>query len=726
MRRRTKGAEGSGRGLAEGRHRQGEPQSGESVSVLHGKEPDPFNQRGGSASRRGGGKSRRRGGGRGRGGGGAVGNDELILQGGGADRGSRGNHRGRSQSRPQHNRNPGGTKYMTQEDIERLVRSDSQELIRYITENEGGFLAAYSFERNCHHPLILKYLIKFLYLLVKSDDNDLAARIVAYVFNDTVGKGSSIFCNHLDTLIKKMPSEQRRHIKSENLVYLNYLIEIGMFAISAAPQSVMYTFPHLSINNTVQMFPLVDGDSVSLLVPKAQALTDEYNMAQRDVVPQRPIKNVPGVDISAPPPQHLTELSVLPTTDEIHPYAAKPYLRPNITKGGYTDWEHYLDVQFRLMREDFVAPLRDGIRTLELKGAASKNLSDVRIYEGVSVCNTVCLFSGIGFQIQFDVRKFKRVNWEHSKRLIFGSLLCFSRDNFQTIYFAKVVKRDPKLLKDGLVTVQFEGERVEDVFQIDPNERFVMVESTAYFEAYRHILEGIKRASELHLTDRLQIFKKYLVDCQVTPPISVPRYLRISNKRFRLKEVIGIKTSRHDVIVTDISSWPPHEHTSLDTSQLCAFRAALTQEVSVIQGPPGTGKTFIGLKVVEALVANKEKFQSSNFPILVLCYTNHALDQFLNGILSITTQGSKKVDIVRIGGRCKTESLKGCVLKAKVEDIRARRLLPSGLAKRSSKHRKAVLEHQETIETVQKTLEVLQSTFNTSPLSANTRKTHKN
>ena len=703
-RRRPTGAEGSGGALAEGG--QGEPRSGELS-----REPNPFNQRGGSAQRRGGGRSRRRGGGRGRGGASAVGNDELIRHRGGADRGSHGNHRGRSHSRPQHNRNPGGTKYMTQEDIERLARSDSQELIRYITENEGGFLAAYSYERNCHHPLMLKYLIKFLYLLVKSDDNDLAARIVAHVFDDSVGVGSSVFRTNLDTLIRKMPTETRRHIVSENPQYLSYLIEIGMFAISAVPLSVMYTFPYLSIKDTIRRLSLAGGVDIYFLIPKANALEHEFTNAPTLVMPQQPSKSVGvgGIDISAPPPQHLTELSVLPTTDEIHPHAAKPYLRPNITKGGYTDWEHYLDVQFRLMREDFVAPLRDGIRTFELKGAASKYLSEVRIYEGVSVCNTVCLFSGVGFQIQFDVTKFRRVNWEHSKRLIFGSLLCFSRDNFQTIYFATVVKRDPKLLTNGLVTVQFEGDQVRDVFQIDPNERFVMVESTAYFEAYRHILEGLKRASELHLTDRLQIFKKYLVDCQVNTPVPVPRYLRISDhKLFRLKEVIDIKTSRPDVVVTDISSWPPHEHTGLDASQLCAFRAALTQEVSVIQGPPGTGKTFIGLKVVEALVANKEKFRSSNFPILVLCYTNHALDQFLEGILSITTQGSKKLNIIRIGGRCKTKTLESCVLKVKIDEIRAERALPHHIAKQSSELRKEVLVHQETIEIVQKSTEALQ------------------
>lgn len=47
----------------------------------------------------------------------------------------------------------------------------------------------------------------------------------------------------------------------------------------------------------------------------------------------------------------------------------------------------------------------------------------------------------------------------------------------------------------------------------------------------------------------------------------------------------------------------------------------------MIQGPPGTGKTFVALRIVEMLLLNRV----SNRPILVVCYTNHALDQFLEG-----------------------------------------------------------------------------------------------
>lgn len=41
----------------------------------------------------------------------------------------------------------------------------------------------------------------------------------------------------------------------------------------------------------------------------------------------------------------------------------------------------------------------------------------------------------------------------------------------------------------------------------------------------------------------------------------------------------------------------------------------------------------MGLKIVQAFLTNEQVWQSTlqKFPILVVCYTNHALDQFLEG-----------------------------------------------------------------------------------------------
>ncbi|WP_337219490.1 AAA domain-containing protein, partial [Vibrio parahaemolyticus] len=76
------------------------------------------------------------------------------------------------------------------------------------------------------------------------------------------------------------------------------------------------------------------------------------------------------------------------------------------------------------------------------------------------------------------------------------------------------------------------------------------------------------------------------------------------------------------------------------------------------QGPPGTGKTYIGTKIAQTLLVN------SKFSILVVCYTNHALDQFLENILKFTDS------IARVGSRSKNEAMEKLSLKHWREAIR--------------------------------------------------------
>lgn len=99
------------------------------------------------------------------------------------------------------------------------------------------------------------------------------------------------------------------------------------------------------------------------------------------------------------------------------------------------------------------------------------------------------------------------------------------------------------------------------------------------------------------------------------------------------------------------------------SDKLEAVRTALTKELAIIQGPPGTGKTYVGLKVAEVLLRNDHLFSG---PILVVCYTNHALDQFLEGIMRFCG------NIVRVGSRCKNPELKRFNLKEIRAQIRRR------------------------------------------------------
>ena len=63
---------------------------------------------------------------------------------------------------------------------------------------------------------------------------------------------------------------------------------------------------------------------------------------------------------------------------------------------------------------------------------------------------------------------------------------------------------------------------------------------------------------------------------------------------------------------------------------LKAIEHALTNRVAIIQGPPGTGKTFLMTKIAEILL---NLTVAPDGPILVITYKNHALDEFLKGLI---------------------------------------------------------------------------------------------
>lgn len=141
-------------------------------------------------------------------------------------------------------------------------------------------------------------------------------------------------------------------------------------------------------------------------------------------------------------------LSVIPTQEDILT-GERPFLRRNKIYGSYHDAEHYLDVQFRLLREDFVRPLRDGIaQLLERIGSAKIGaLQDIRVYKDAQLLYPVCTSDGLRYKIKFDITKLRNVRWENSKRLIFGSLMCLSKDKFESFIFATVANRDVTDLK---------------------------------------------------------------------------------------------------------------------------------------------------------------------------------------------------------------------------------------------------------------------------------------
>ncbi|XP_059147745.1 NFX1-type zinc finger-containing protein 1-like [Physella acuta] len=341
------------------------------------------------------------------------------------------------------------------------------------------------------------------------------------------------------------------------------------------------------------------------------------------------------------PPDDYTDITIFPDTEEINT-SIEPFLRANKTKGPYRDLQHYLDIHARLMKEDYVAPIREGLK--EYRDAQENERkpkeSDLRFYYDVKLVTIKCEPQGITHFVSFNNSSLKHVDWEFSMRLIFGSLLVFTKDDFETVTFATVANKDVAKVKRGIIQVIFQN-HLEVVFTSSENDTYIMAETTAFFESYRHVLEGL-------IAMRTIPFQKHIIYCK--REISPPKYLN-KNSSYNLNTIMTETYDEFPVSILADSNWPDCSETELNDLQYKALKLALTKELAVIQGPPGTGKTYLGLKIMDILLENKSHVRCEG-PILVVCYTNHAIDQFLEGVLEFCTDG-----IVRVGGRSKSEKL---------------------------------------------------------------------
>ncbi len=88
-----------------------------------------------------------------------------------------------------------------------------------------------------------------------------------------------------------------------------------------------------------------------------------------------------------------------------------------------------------------------------------------------------------------------------------------------------------------------------------------------------------------------------------------------------------------------------------DETQQRAVQLAMDSEVVLVQGPPGTGKTYVGVQMVKAMLEAEQRWPGGGrLQILCLCYTNHALDSFLEALLDA---GVPPQLFVRLGGSAK-------------------------------------------------------------------------
>ncbi|KAI9014572.1 RNA helicase [Phycomyces nitens] len=350
-----------------------------------------------------------------------------------------------------------------------------------------------------------------------------------------------------------------------------------------------------------------------------------------------------------------------------------PNIPINHVRGPYESTDEYLYTHFELMRQDCLIPLQKAVQSYRLTADKPKDklglsmsddqadtvsLSrDYRLYEHVHLNAVVFGSRQVLYRISFRLPYYCRVRWPQSKRLMEGTMVLLSKDNFESdIKIATVVNRGEEPMRGSsrfeyMINIKLECDNDQDPFGFgDPSaakqETYVMIEApTGYFEAYRHILTVLKntQADELPLAP-------YLVD--ISQDIRLPYYA--SQKQYYdidPSRVTNHREQRRNLVQANVE-WP-EQNTGMDRTQMDALQTMITNNVAIIQGPPGTGKTFVGTYGMRVLLKN---FDQGLGPIVCICQTNHALDQFLEHVLEFDNR------VIRIGARSRSDLLKEHVL----------------------------------------------------------------
>ncbi|EKM56223.1 uncharacterized protein PHACADRAFT_209697 [Phanerochaete carnosa HHB-10118-sp] len=338
-------------------------------------------------------------------------------------------------------------------------------------------------------------------------------------------------------------------------------------------------------------------------------------------------------------------ISVLPTADEI--MSKEPaFMRTAAEVDSTTSDQRFathLDNQFRLYREDMLHELRE---ELQIALGQRKGRHRGLVIDGLQLVDMY----GVAGQ-----GKGRNDKWGIVLRMEPGKdLWFFQRDKPKDR--KQYLINDRKLIKDGsMAALIIDGtvvafpniRRDEDRLSRNPPEFVLLLESkhsamdtlcrffrtqnvkliqidTAVF-SYEPVLKTLQQVTSMPLAPELVQWEPGKV---LEPPPNSPEAIIAALIRDPKQDLKGLIQSPKSII--------------LDDAQAESLLSCLKKRVALVQGPPGTGKSFVG-----ALVA-KIFHDFTNLKILVCCYTNHALDQFLEDLLDI---GIPQSSLVRLGGK---------------------------------------------------------------------------
>ncbi|RYP86635.1 hypothetical protein DL769_000703 [Monosporascus sp. CRB-8-3] len=302
----------------------------------------------------------------------------------------------------------------------------------------------------------------------------------------------------------------------------------------------------------------------------------------------------------------------------------------------------HLDNQYRLLREDMNGELREDLQVSlgRKRGRRSAlvlhSLVPVRMdlgdNRGKSSLAVICQ-KGLEELRKLPEgsrrRKFLTDNKNYLKHQAFGALFQCGK----VCGFA-FVNRNVDLLcvEPPAVCLQFtDGKTLGKALlalKSPDTVNFILVDTPVF--AYEPVLNELKTMNDLPLQDVLLNVEESSGTYEDSNKLELPSGLQSLVSQLRSAPTTGK------------GAHPVGTNARMDSSQLESLLSALEQRLSVIQGPPGTGKSFIGAHIVQCLYSNSKQ------RVMVIAYTNHALDQFLEELMDA---GIPENTMIRLGSK---------------------------------------------------------------------------
>ncbi|KAK7994415.1 hypothetical protein PG991_016003 [Apiospora marii] len=507
-------------------------------------------------------------------------------------------------------------------------------------------------EGGCHRRDISMQELTDCVQLVLDATHELLNREKRLAFCETL---PALF-GQLDLVIPFLDTDNDRRLKSDRLSILRKIARLSTARMTASTNAGQAGSSMKAAANAPSVYPR------ELKLPGTRHDNDHLNIADISILPTSGELLCDQVDY-------------LPSTDFRQPhFLDEPAQR-------------YLDTHFRLLRYDVFGPLKDVLGALIPSIACNADLAKLRNFDAnvhlypKSSISHVSVDDRRGFELhvtftppknlQKKTAKERHQWWSAAKRLEVGSLLylAFPADGsvmllplavshktldgpsehslmsaHSPVFKAKLAMHNPTEVGHAL---RMYAEKSKGVLVELPG----LIPAT-----FSPVLENLQRMTRLGDLP----FQEWIIPRLEESPnrsrnLEPPRYARDAGFSFSLDSI----ANRDGPSLSLSATSSPNDASlikrlearlTLDRGQCQALVAALTQEFSLIQGPPGTGKSYLGVQLIRVLLGCKKKANLG--PIIIVCFTNHALDQFLVHLKQV---GITK--FIRIGGQSKTSQL---------------------------------------------------------------------